>query len=201
MKKYIVLLLYIVQSSFGQSKSPVAVFNFDPEFNFYASVPQDFGANYLAKANSPDLGLGLHYNFLQARNFKLGFGYDFIYYAVTDVSRAGNYNSTRYHSYMGTLAYELKLASKWQFEPYVGFGSTKLKFKSQSRKFGHQTGTVFKLGTKASYRLDKTFSTFLGVEYVGATYDVNTVPEWVSFYDHSKRMQVNLGIKIEFPFQ
>lgn len=201
MKKYIVLLLYVVQFSFGQSKSPMAVFNFDPEFNFYASVPQDFGTNYLAKANAPDLGLGLHYNFLQAKNFKLGFGYDFIYYAVTEVSRAGNYKSTRYHSYTGTLAYELKLSNKWELEPYLGVGSVKIKFKSQARNFGHQTGTAFKLGTKGSYRLDETFSAFVGVEYVAAGYDVNTATEWVSYFDNSKRVQINLGVKMEFPFQ
>ncbi|AWG21122.1 hypothetical protein FFWV33_06020 [Flavobacterium faecale] len=201
MKKIILLVAFMVQCSFGQTKKETAIFNFDPEFNFYASIPNDFGNTYLAEANKPDLGLGFQYNFVQAKNFKLGFGYDFIYYRVTDVARAGNYNSSRYHSYMGTLGYELNLSKKWQIEPYLGLGSAKLKFKSASRKFGHQTGTAFKLGTKASYRLDKTFSTFAGIEYVSAQYDVNTAPEWVSFYDHATRFQVNLGVKIEFAFQ
>jgi hypothetical protein len=72
----------------------------------------------------------------------------------------------------------------------------KLNFKSSDRSFGHQTGDDFRMGCTIEYKLDKTVSTFAGFGYISSSYNINTAPEFVSFYDNSKMLQINIGIKL-----
>lgn len=196
MKYSILLILFCLNLSYGQEKKTKPSLILKPEFSFYAIVPNNFGDNYLAKANNPRIGIGANYNFIQVQHFKLGMGYDYISYYITDISKAGNIGSSRYNSIYGLLGYEIKLSNKFNLQPYLGFGSVKLNFKSGNRSFGHQTGNDFRIGGNLNYKLDKTVSAFFGLGYVSSNYDVKTAPEFVSFYDNSKMLQINIGIKI-----
>jgi hypothetical protein len=123
-------------------------------------------------------------------------GYDYISYSITDVSKAGNIGSSRYNSVYGLLGYEIKFSNEFYLQPYLGFGSVKLNFKSGDRSFGHQTGNDFRIGFNLEYKLDKTISAFGGLGYVSSTYDVKTAPEYIYFYDNSKMLQINIGFKL-----
>lgn len=184
--------------SYGQEKKTKTSLAFKPEISHYAIITNNFGENYLAKANKPHIGIGTNFNFIQFQHFKLGMGYDYIYYSITDVSKAGNIGSSRYNSEYGLLGYEIKLSNELYFQPYLGFGSVKLNFKSGDRSFGHQTGNDFRIGCKIDYKLNQTISTFAGIGYVSSNYDIKTAPEFVSFYDNSKMLQINIGIKLQF---
>lgn len=182
--------------SYGQEKKTEITLAFKPEFSLYAIVPNNLGDNYLAKANKPHTGIGTNFNFIQVQYFKLGMGYDYIYYSITDVTKAGNIESSRYNSFFGTLAYETRLSKQFYFQPYLGMGSVKLNFKSGDRSFGHQTGTDFRIGFNIDYKLDNTISAFAGIGYVSTKYEIKTAPEFISFYDNSKMLQINIGLKI-----
>lgn len=184
--------------TYGQEKKNKNTLTLNPEIHFYLIAPFNIGDNYLAKANDSKIGVGTTINFIQFQHFKLGMGYDYIGYSVTDVSRAGNYESSRYNAFYGLLSYEIKLSNDIKVQPYLGLGSVNLNFKSGSKSFGHQTGNDFRLGCNVEYKLDKTISAFGGFGYVSSNYDVKTAPEFVSFYDSSKMIQVNVGLKIEF---
>lgn len=198
MKSSILLILFCLQISYGQEKKTKALVSFKPELNQYAIVPINFGDNYLAKANKSNVGLGTNFSFLQVQHFNLGMGYDYIYYSVTDLSRTGNIGSSRYNSFYGTLAYEIKLSNEIYVQPYLGLGSVNLNFKNGNRSFGHQTGTDFRIGCNFDYRLNKIIAAFTGISYLSTKYDINTAPEFVSFYDNSKMLQINIGIKLKF---
>lgn len=196
MKYNILIIIFCLNLSYAQEKKTKPSLVFKPEFSLYAITPNNFGDNYLAKANKPHIGIGSNFNFLQIQHFKLGMGYDYISYSVTDISRAGNIGSSRYNSFYGLLGYEIKLSNDIYLQPYWGFGSVKLNFKSGDRSYGHQTGNDFRIGCNFDYKLDKTISAFAGLGYVSSNYDINTAPEFVSFYDNSKMLQINIGIKI-----
>lgn len=196
MKYSILLILFCLKMSYGQEKKTEITLTFKPEFSLYAIVPNNLGDNYLAKANKPHTGIGTNFNFIQVQHFKLGMGYDYIYYSITDVTKAGNIESSRYNSFYGTLAYETRLSKQFYFQPYLGMGSVKLNFKSGDRSFGHQTGTDFRIGFNIDYKLDNTISAFAGIGYVSTKYEIKTAPEFISFYDNSKMLQINIGLKI-----
>jgi hypothetical protein len=196
MKYSLLLLLFCLNISYGQEKKAKSVLTFKPEFSLYAIGSNNFGDNYLAKANKSHIGIGVNFNFIQVQHFKLGMGYDYISYSITDVSKAGNIGSSRYNSVYGLLGYEIKLSNEFYLQPYLGFGSVKLNFKSGDRSFGHQTGNDFRIGFNLEYKLDKTISAFGGLGYVFSNYDVKTAPEFVSFYDNSKMLQINIGFKL-----
>lgn len=196
MKYSILLIFFCLKISYGQEKKTEITLAFKPEFKLYAIIPNNFGDNYLAKANKQHIGIGTNFNLVQVQHFKLGVGCDYIYYSITDVTKAGNIESSRYNSFYGTLAYETRLSNQFYFQPYLGMGSAKLKFKSGDRSFGHQTGTDFRIGFNVDYKLDKTISAFAGIGYVSTKYDIKTAPEFISFYDNSKMLQINIGLKI-----
>lgn len=184
--------------SYGQEIKTSSIISFKPEFRLNAIIPNNFGDNYLAKANQSNIGIGANINFLDFRHFQLGMGYDFISYSVTDVTKAGNIESSRYNSVYGILGYESQLSDKFYLQPYLGFGSVKLNFKSDDRSFGHQTGNNFRIGFNLDYKLDKTICIFAGLSYISNNYDIKTAPEYISFYDNSKMLQINIGIKLKF---
>jgi len=196
MKYSLLLILFCLKISYGQEKKTKTFLVFKPEFSLYAIVPTNFGDNYLAKANKPDVGIGTNFNFLHIHHFKLGMGYDYIYYSITDVTKAGNIKSSRSNSFYGTFAYETRFSKQFYLQPYLGIGSAKINFKSGDRSFGHQTGTDFRIGCNVDYKLDKTISAFAGLGYVMAKYDIKTAPELISFYDNSKLLHINIGFKL-----
>jgi hypothetical protein len=196
MKYSILLILLCIQLSFCQDKKSKKIIQFYPQLRLNVIVPNNFGDNYLSKANKSDLGIGLNFNFLKFDKFKLGAGYNYIYYSITDISRAGNINSSRYSSFYGATTYEYKVSKHFIIEPYIGLGTAKINFKSAERSFGSQTGTDFRIGFNTDYKIDETITAFIGLGYVQTKYNIKTAPEFVSFYDHSKMLQIQIGLKI-----
>lgn len=183
--------------SYGQEKNTKNNLAFKPDFSLYAIIPSNFGDNYLSKANKPNIGLGANFDFIQLKHFNVGMGYEHINYSTTDITRAGNINTTRNSSFFGLLGYEIKLSNNFNLHPYLGIGSVKLKFKSGDKNFGHQNGTNFRIGFNTNYKLSHSIFAFAGVSYVSSKYVINTTPEFVSFYDNSKTIQLNIGVKID----
>ncbi len=196
MKYSILIIIFCLKISYGQEKKTKSILTLKPEFSLYVIVPNNLGDNYLAKANKPDIGLGTNFNLVEAKHFQLGLGYDYISYSTTDISKAGNIRSSRYNSIYGLLGYDIKISNKFNLQPYLGFGSVNLNFKSGNKNFGHQSGNDFRIGFNVNYKLDKTIFAFAGLGYVSSNYDIKTAQEYISFYDNSQMLQINIGIKM-----
>ncbi|TDP03428.1 hypothetical protein [Flavobacterium sp. 245] len=196
MKLKVLFFLFFLQFSYSQeteNKKPVK-FNHDIRIN--AIIPSNFGDNFLAKANNAKLGVGTNFSFLRIYDFKLGAGYDFIPYSTTDITFAGNIKRSEFHTVYADIAYEIKITEKLNIEPYIGFGGAKLKFESDGRSFGNQKGNNFRIGFNTDYKLAKRLSAFVAICYLESKLDINTSPEFVSFYDNAKMFQFIIGLKI-----
>jgi hypothetical protein len=193
MNKVFLAILFCTQLTFGQEEKTKLKFHFESRIS--AILPINLGDNYLAKSNEASLGVALYFNFIKMSNFKLGGGYDYIRYSITDISTGGNINSSRYNSIFVNLAYEIPILKKINLEPNIGIGSSKINLKSGNQSFGHQTGTDFRIGFNLDYELNDYFAFFMGTAFVKTKYDVNTSPEFVSFYDNSSLIQINIGMK------
>lgn len=196
MKFKLLFFLIAIQFTYSQETENTNLVKFNHDIRLNAIIPSNFGDNFLAKANDSKLGIGTNFSFLRIHNFKLGAGYDFILYSTTDITRAGNIRSSEFHTLYGDISYEIKITDKLNIEPYFGFGGAKLKFKSDGRGFGSQDGNNFRVGFNTDYQLAKRFSVFVGVCYLHSNLEISTSPEFVSFYDNAKMIQVNFGFKI-----
>lgn len=196
MKLKVLFFLFLLQLSYSQETENKNLVKFNHDIRVNLIIPSTFGDNFLAKASDSHLGIGTNFSFLRIHNFKLGAGYDFIPYSTTDISMAGNIKSSEFHMLYGDVSYEIKITDKLNFEPYFGYGGAKLKFKSDGRSFGNQTGNNIRVGLNTDYQLAKRFSIYFGFCYLKSNLDINTSPEFVSFYDNTELFQFNFGIKI-----
>lgn len=193
MNKIFLILLSCTHFLYSQENKQQLKFHFESRLS--AIIPINLGNNYLAKSNEASAGGTIHFNFIKMSNIKLGGGYDYIPYSITDVSTGGNIKWSRYNSIYASLAYEIPIIKKVNLEPYIGIGSSKLNLKSGNQSFGHQTGTDFRIGFNLDYALNNYFAFFIGTAFVKTKFDVNTSPEYVSFYDNSSLIQINIGMK------
>ncbi|MFB9080918.1 hypothetical protein ACFFLS_22485 [Flavobacterium procerum] len=196
MKLKIIFFLFILQFSYSQKTENTNLVKFNHDIRVNAIIPSNFGENFLAEANDSKIGIGTNFSFLRIHNFKLGVGYDYMPYSTTDITRAGNISSAQFHTAYGDISYEIKIAKKLNIEPYFGVGGAELKFKSDGRSFGKQTGENIRVGFNTDFQLAKRLSVFLGLCYLNSNLDINTSPEFVSYYDNAKLIQVNIGLKI-----
>ncbi|MBE8724150.1 hypothetical protein [Flavobacterium hungaricum] len=196
MKFKVFIFLFILQLTYGQKTENNNLVKFNHDIRVNAIIPSNFGANFLAEANDGKLGIGTNFSFLRIHNFKLGAGYDYIPYSTTDITKAGNIDGAHYHTAYGNISYEIKILEKLNIEPYFGIGDVRLKFSSSDKSFGKQTGNNIRIGFNTDYQLAKRLSVFLGLCYLHSNLDINTSPEFVSFYDNAKLIQLNIGLKI-----
>lgn len=193
--KYIYFFILLYSSSFGQkdsitiNKTP----KFDAEFRIKTFSPTHFGNNFLAKSNKSELNFGLNLDLLEYNNFILGGGFDYTYYSITDITRAGDVNSTKLKNFYGNVSYKQKITDKIDLMPNIGAGYSLITY-SQIR-FGGQDGTNFRIGFNADYKLNTFLCATLGATYIYSKYKINTSPDFVSFYDNMKILQISLGIK------
>ena len=196
MKLKVLFFLFFIQFLYSQKTENQNLVKFNHDIRVNIIIPSNSGENFLAQANDNKIGIGTNFSFLRIYNFKLGAGYDFIPYSSTDITRTGNISGSEFHIAYGDVSYEVKIVERLNIEPYIGYGGAKLKFKSDGRNFGNQTGNNFRIGFNADYKLTKRLSGFIGLSYLESKLDIKTSPEFISFYDNAKMIQMNIGLKI-----
>ena len=197
MKKIIYSIIVVSSFAFSQNKTTKEGFNFEPVFRLNVVKNNQFGDNFLAKANQPDLGIGMELSILGYKNFSTTFDFNYNYFSVSNVEKAGNINSTRYNSVGVKVLYEVDVYNKFSIQPYLGIGNPTLNFKSGSQSFGKQNGIDYKLGFYVNYNLKKHFALCFGTEYNWANYTIETTPELVDFYKKSNAIKLSLGIRLQ----
>ncbi|WP_310556600.1 hypothetical protein [Flavobacterium sp.] len=167
---------------------------FDAEFRMKIFHPIHFGSNFLAESNKSNFSFGLNLDVLEYRNFIFGGGIDYSHYNVTDVTRAGDVKTTKLKNFYINLSYKQPLTDKIDFMPNIGVGYSVITYSEY--RFGNQNGNNFRIGFNVDYKLNETLCLFAGTTFIYNKYTINTSPEFVSFYDNSKILQLIIGLKI-----
>lgn len=210
MRKFTLLIAIIsFQVAFSQEEKSDRAFFVEPLFRLHGLMPVDLGDNYLADANKGKLSFGINMSMFEYHNFRLALGFDHVYYDVTDVTKAATVSHSRYNSYYAQIGYEIPVTKAFSVQPYAGFGSSEIGFKrtsnvpkyyltDEANEISRQYGRGFRGGFYADYRFDKIMSVFAGVGYAQNKFDVATAPEFKTYFEQSKMVQLNFGIKIGY---
>ncbi len=196
MKHYLCLLMVICSSiSFAQNNTTNDYLEFDTNFRIQTFHPIHFGNTALSKAHKPRPGFSVQMNLLDYHNVKVGFGVDFVTYDITDKEIIANLSTSKYSSSYLLISYEHALTDKILITPNLGYGSASLHLGSRNSRFGEQSGTEFRIGAMIDYRIGETIFIFGGINYVNNKFDIETAPEYESFFSKANQIQLNLGIR------
>jgi hypothetical protein len=197
MRKLSLLLICLLSTltCFGQKEDKKEELKIKGEFRIKMFVPIHFGNNFLAKSYDSNVGFGCNVDLMHYNNFILGGGFDYTSYATTDITRAGNIRNARLSSFYGNLSYKFVVNNKLNLVPHIAIGSSKIDFKSGDRNFGHQNGNDIRFGIYTDYKLNQSVGLFIELQYITSRFTINTSPEFVSFYDNAKIIQLGFGLK------
>lgn len=196
-KLFFIILLLTSHLNFCQENNHVKKVNFENYFRFNFILPFQIGNHSLAKDFESKIGLNTNLSLVSYNNFSLVFGYQFSRYHVTNNSNIGNINRLNYSVIYGEIDYDIVVYNKLKVIPNVGYGYVNNKYKSGKRNFGSQEGTELRFGTLFNYNFTKTFSTFIGFNYVLTNLNIDTNKEYEDYFGKANRFQINLGIKFE----
>ncbi len=199
MKNHICLLLLLcagIAFAQNETKAPKPQLDFKVNARFQLLQPIQFGNTALAKAHKPRLGFSTQINLLDYRNFKAGVGVDFVTYDITNKLIIANLSTSKYTSAYVLISYEYKVNNKLLVTPNIGYGSATLDLGSRNSRFGNQNGNEFRIGGILDYKIGRTIYVFGGINYITNTFDVETAPEYKSFFSKANQIQLSLGIRL-----
>ena len=198
MKNYICLLWLLCSSvAFCQNDTKVV----KPKLEFKLNVrvqslyPIQFGNTALTKAHQPRIGFSSQFNVFDYQHFKAGFGFDFVTYDITNKQVVANLIASKYTSIYALISYEYAINKKFMVTSNIGFGSATLDLGSRNSRFGGQDGKEFRIGAIVDYRIGLATYVFGGVNYITNTFDIETAPEYESFFSKANQLQLSLGIR------
>lgn len=194
---FFVALLLTSQLNFCQENDTLKKISFENYFRFNFIFPIQTGNHSLAKDFEPKTGFNTNLSLISYDNFSLVFGYQFSRYHVINTSNVGDINRLNYSVIYGEIDYDIAIFNKLKVIPNIGYGYVNNKYKSDERNFGNQEGTEIRFGTFINYNFTKTFSTFIGLNYVLTDLNINTNKGYEDYFGKANRFQVNLGVKFE----
>jgi hypothetical protein len=179
-----------------QETSPQEGFKIITEFDLQAFTNFYFGKNYLAKGHSnPGIGGSLTVNFYQFDNYKLGATFAKSTIKVSDIAIGGNINNTNINSLGAVLSYNHNITEIISITPHIKFSSVKLNQYSDIQYYGQQKGSLLSLGTDVNYKVDN-FVIYFNIGYSRYFLNVNTSPEFQSYFDNSNAINLAFGVKL-----
>jgi hypothetical protein len=196
-KKLFLILLLISQTFYCQEKNSVKKISFEPYFRFNYVIPIQTGNHSLAKDFDSKLGLNANLSIVSYGALNFNVGYEFSQYKVTTISNVGYINNVNFSVIYGEFDYDVTVNNNFKVIPTIGYGYVSNKYKSNSRKFGTQEGAEVRLGTLLNYNFSKTFSTFVGFNYIFTNLNINTNKDYEDYFGKANRFQISLGIKFE----
>jgi hypothetical protein len=177
---------------YAQEKSP---FSAKPEIKLYGILPSTFGDNMLGEAHEGKIGWGISTSPFSIYNFKIGVGFHFTKFSVTDVSLAGNIERSELLNLYGYVSYPIELSDKFAIEPKIGFGGNKLRQKTSEENLGNMKGASLFLGANLEYEIIQPMAVFVGAEFVNSNFTVQTHPDNEKFFNQSQQFNIHLGLK------
>ncbi|WP_053970703.1 outer membrane protein [Mangrovimonas sp. ST2L15] len=215
MKKILFILILIGYSTFikaqetadqneSQSNESKGL-SVKPQMYFYTLHHFNYGNNFLSDGHEPKLaGVGFQLNTIEYYNFKLGFGFDYMRYDVTNVATIGNINRTHYHSAYGKILYQWDITKPISLEPYVGLGAVQvrqnfnLNLNALNEDSNSFYGMIFYAGLNVTFNLIDHFSVYVGGNYNNVSFNIDTHKTWEDYFNKINQAQIHLGLIVTF---
>ena len=190
LKASIFILFFISFSIEAQDRLKIK-----PVGRIYVLKPFHQGDNAFSDAYSSSVGFGGHLFLPKFKNFRLGFGGDYIPYEVEKENLIGTISTNTYYSAYGLLSYDVNVTEKFNFSPVIGLGSSTLRMRTRDRRIDSQNGTEFRIGLYSDYTFSPHFGGFVGLYYISNRFKINTHPDFEDYFGKSNSIQVSLGLK------
>lgn len=171
--------------------------HFNVIWRIYFAMPNQFGNQVWNDAyNSSGFSMGSNLGILKFQNFRLSGGFDTEKYSITDVSKAGNFNTANKFAQYILLSYDYKINNSFLLVPTIGIGNVAIKQKKDSVREANQSGDDFRLGVICDYSLGGGAAVFLGIHYITTKFEVSTNSAYQSYFEKSNQFQLTLGLKV-----
>lgn len=190
--KIFVFALLAATSLNAQKKN---VFQPRPELKIHVGYMVNTGNNMLGKAHEPGVNLGFWTSPFSVYNFKIGFGFNYAQFKISDASLAGNIGHSDLFDFYGFVAYPVKISEKFEIESKAGIGGNKLRQKTGNNKFGNMKGASYLAGVNLEYEVAWPFEVFAGADYVYSRFSVKSYPDYGSFFKNADQLNFFAGIK------
>lgn len=193
MKKIILLFTLLCNSMFSQHKvQPITSFS---SLRIGITAPFHFGSNSLNNDTSNKIGFFTSVSLIKVYNYNLSFGFDSQKYTIND-RFLGNFNYINKNSYLFQIDYKLKINPKFDLFPNIAYAISNLNYINEGSKQAIQNGNEIRIGGTIDYKLNTTFSTYVGLNYIYYHSNLNATEENKKYYGQSNSIQLSLGFKI-----
>lgn len=187
MKNYIALFILFPLLHFAQND--VKLFN---EVNLGYNAPSQIENTFIKQGYRNNVGLFLELQPVSYKNFGLLIGVQYNDYMAMERSLTGNISSARQTTPYFKIVYQYEIISKLNVNPFVGYGSSRLK------EVGVTNGQTYFTGTNLHYNFYEDISLLVGVQYSKFNYDVKTNSAEKFLFESSSNVQLNLGFNFRF---
>ncbi|UPQ79363.1 hypothetical protein M0M57_00650 [Flavobacterium azooxidireducens] len=196
MKRNIILKLCVFLSTlYSISSQAQDGFKIKPLGRIYILHAIQQGDNALADAYSSKIGFGGQFFLPKYKNFRLGFGGDYVPYKVEKENMIGTIGSSYYYSVYGLLSYDIIITENFNLSPVIGYGNSTLSLRSNTRKIDPQNGNEFRIGLYSDYTFSPHIAGFVGLYYISNRFTINTHPDYEDYFGKSNSIQLSLGLK------
>lgn len=195
MKKIILLLLFVFSICHSQEIKSNKVFDLEPSMRIGVVMPIHFGNNILSKEFNNNIGFNSNFSFLKIYDLNLSFGFEYQKYNET-FSSIGNISHISKYSYSIQSDYAINLNPKFAIIPFISYSSANLNFKNSSNIIAKQKGNEIKIGSYLDYKLNNTYSLFIGLNYYKLINDIQASIDDKKYYANSNAFQVSFGLEL-----
>ena len=195
MKKITLLLLFVFGISYSQEIKRDKVIDLEPSMRIGVVLPIHFGDNILSKEFNNNIGFNTNFSFIKIYDLKLSFGFEYQKYNETN-SSIGIISHVNKYSYSIQSDYTINLNPKYAIIPFVNYAYADLNFKNSINSIAKQKGNEIRIGSYLDYKLNNTFSMYVGFNYYKLVNDIKASSQDKKYYGTSDAFQISLGIEL-----
>lgn len=195
MKKVLFLFLLVFKISISQEIKQNKIIDLEPSMRVGIIKPLHFGNNIISKEFNNSIGFTGNFSFIKIFDLKLSVGFDFQKYNEKN-SSIGNISHINKFSYTLQSDYSIDLNSKYAIIPFIHYAFTNINFKNSSSILAKQNGNEIKVGSYLDYKMNNTYSLFIGFNYCKFINNINATKQNKSYYGASNAIQITLGIEL-----
>jgi len=193
MKKILLLFMLFCNCIYSQHKiKPISYFS---SARISITAPFHFGNNSLNNDTSNNIGFNTSVSLIKVYQYTLSLGFEIQKYRVNDTF-LGNFKNINKNSFLFQLDYKLKLNSKFNMFPNVAYTICNLNYVNEDYKQAIQNGNEIRFGGTIDYKLNNTFSSYVGLNYIYYHSNIKAIEENKKYYGQSNSIQLSLGLKI-----